>query len=114
VLSDVKKGRKFDLATALQIQRRYKSNKRNYRIPVFWQFASEIFTTFVSTLYTPPRVKSVRETCFTGDRELRGGALGFSETGRGHRLAASDPGFDLSGDDAVFAGGVDDAQITLA
>src|SRR5712692_11322587 len=28
----VKKGRKFDLATALQLQRRYKSNKRKYSV----------------------------------------------------------------------------------
>jgi hypothetical protein len=63
-------------------------------------------------LHIAARAKLVGKSCFAGDRELRGGPGGFSETGRGHGLAASDPGIDFAGDDAVFAGCVD-AQIAL-
>jgi hypothetical protein len=39
----VKKGRKFDLATALRLQRRYKSNKRKYRLTQPKAICKELF-----------------------------------------------------------------------
>jgi hypothetical protein len=38
-----KKGRKFDVATASQNQRRYKSNKRNYTLPKQSAFSKSLF-----------------------------------------------------------------------
>jgi hypothetical protein len=44
-----KKGRKFDLATALRIQRRYKSNKRENRVPQDVPFRKWFLTALFST-----------------------------------------------------------------
>src|SRR5260221_12137126 len=44
-----KKGRKFDLATASQNQRRYKSNKRNFTLPQTPVFCKGIFPALART-----------------------------------------------------------------